>query len=112
MSARFHAHDRTPRWRALVRPRPRACHNSSPGHGGTIPKRSVLLFQEKQAPHPVEARPEPGRVEMHEGEQGEGLRDRADRMVREERGQPDGFVAQLAADRLLRARGKVSFVEK
>ena len=53
-----------------------------------------------------------GRVEVHEREQGEGLRDRAHGMLRQQRGQPDGLVAQLAADRLLGVRGEVSLVEQ
>ena len=39
-----------------------------------IPKRSVLLLQEQQASHSIDARPQPGHMEMHEREQGEALR--------------------------------------
>ncbi len=51
-------------------------------------------------------------MQMHEGEQGECLRDRSDGMFRQQRGQPDGLVTQLAADRLLRMRGEIAFVEE
>ena len=77
-----------------------------------IPQRPVLLLEQQQAARPVEARPQPGRVEVHEREQREGLRDRAHRVLRQQRRQPDGLVAQLAADRLLGVRGEVALVEE
>ena len=52
----------------------------------------------KSPPLSSSARAEPGRVEVHEREQRESLRDRSHRVLRQQRGQPDGLVAQLAAD--------------
>ena len=51
-------------------------------------------------------------MEMHEREQGEALRNRAHGMFGQKRGQPDGFIAKLASDRLFGVRGEVSLVEK
>ena len=90
----------------------RSSHSGPEPHPLAIPQRPVLLLEEQQASRLVAARPQPGRVQVHEREQGEGLRDRAHGVLREERGQPDGLVAQLAADRLLRVRGEIALVEE
>jgi hypothetical protein len=49
---------------------------------------------------------------MHQREQRERLGDGADGVLREERGQPDGLVAELATDRVLRVRGEIALVEQ
>ena len=51
-------------------------------------------------------------MQVHEREQREGLGDRAHRVLRQQRGESDGLVAQLAADRLLRVRGEIALVEQ
>ena len=64
----------------------RASHCSAEPHLFAIPERPVLLLEEQQAAHPVEARRQPGRVQVHEREQREGLGDRAHRVLRQQRG--------------------------
>lgn len=44
--------------------------------------------------------------------QREGLGDRAHGVLRQQRGEPDGLVAQLAADCLLRMRRQITLVEQ
>src|SRR5229473_1081616 len=81
-------------------------------HLFAIPKGPVLLLEEQQASQGIEARPQPGRVEVHQGEQGEGLWDCAHGVLRQEGGQPDGLLAQVPADRLLVMRRQVALIEK
>ena len=78
----------------------------------TIPQGSILLFEQQQASHPVAACAQPGRMQVHEGEQREGFRDRAHGVLRQKRRQPDGLLAQLAANRLPRVRGEIALVEQ
>src|SRR5438552_4758823 len=51
-------------------------------------------------------------MKMHEREESKGFRRCAHRVFRQERRQSNGFVAHLAADHLIRMRGKISLVKK
>ena len=81
-------------------------------HPFAVPLRSVLFLQKQQSPCPVHPRRKPRGVQVHEGEQREGLGKRTHRVMRQKGAEADRLLAQLDPDGLLRLRGEVPFVEK
>ena len=77
-----------------------------------IPEAAVLLFQEQQATGSVLTRREPCGVQVHQRQQGKRRWRRAHGVGRQQSAQANRLVAQLGANRVFRARGKVAFVEE
>ena len=68
-----------------------------PSDGPSVPLRSVLVFQPDQVAMGVDPCAQPGIVEEHQGKKRVHRRLVADAVSHDQRGEPDGFRAEILA---------------
>lgn len=76
-----------------------------------VPEGAVLLLEEQEATAPVLSGGHARLVQVHEGQQRERLWGGAERMGRQDRREPPGFL-EITPDRVVGVRGEVAFREE